>query len=438
MSISNIALILCAMLLVLLNAFFVAAEFAMVKMRATRVETIKNSHGLKGKILYKIHTNLDAYLSVCQLGITLASLGLGWIGEPAFFDIVQSIFIGFGVTSESVISAVSFAIAFAIISFLHIVVGELMPKSLAIRKAELISMWTSIPLYVFYWIMYPAIFVLNYCSNFLLRVLKISSSHHRDENFYSSDEIKLIVDASHLHGQLTDDEAEIVGHTIELGDLEVSEIMRPMHELKVLHDDQPIKVQLQKMLMHKYSRYPIYDTKKKEIIGIVHIKNVFATLLEEGKIKNLTKVMRPVLKIQHNLPAMNLVHKFRDNMTHLALVYENKQAIGFVTLDNLLHVMIGKINDEFHRTHDDWAISADETIIVKGSCSLYYLERALDRDIILAGDEQDLDTIAELVVQRLGRQPLVGDTIQINNLEAKVQEIHDGIIRKIIIKAIKS
>ncbi len=437
MDVTNIALIICAMLLVFLNAFFVAAEFAMVKMRATRVETIKDDHGLKGKILYKIHTHLDAYLSACQLGITLASLGLGWIGEPAFFDVVESILIFIGVNSTSIVNAVSFAISFSLISFLHIVVGELMPKSLAIRKAELMSMWTSIPLYAFYWLMYPAIFILNSCSNFLLRLIKINSSHHRDENFYSSDEIKLIVDASHSHGQLTDDEAEIVGHTIELGDLEVSEIMRPMHELKILHDDQPISVLLQEMLAYKYSRYPVYDTKKQEIIGIVHIKNVFAALLEDGKINSLSKFMRPVLKVQHNSPAMNLVHKFRDNMTHLALVYENKQPIGFVTLDNLLHVMIGKINDEFHRTHDDWAVSADNSIIVKGSCSLYYLERALDGDIILAEDEEDLDTIAELVIKRLGRQPKPGDKIQINNLEATVQEINNGIVSRIVIKANK-
>ena len=178
MDVTNIALIICAMLLVFLNAFFVAAEFAMVKMRATRVETIKDDHGLKGKILYKIHTHLDAYLSACQLGITLASLGLGWIGEPAFFDVVESILIFIGVNSTSIVNAVSFAISFSLISFLHIVVGELMPKSLAIRKAELMSMWTSIPLYAFYWLMYPAIFILNSCSNFLLRLIVLEYQPH--------------------------------------------------------------------------------------------------------------------------------------------------------------------------------------------------------------------------------------------------------------------
>lgn len=153
---ADFGMIIFAFLLVLLNGFFVAAEFAMVKLRATRVESIAELHGWRGSILRKVHNQLDAYLSACQLGITLASLGLGWVGEPAFAHLLEPLLAYLGVDSAEVVKAVSFFVAFFVISYLHIVVGELAPKSWAIRKPELLSLWTAVPLYLFYWTMYPA------------------------------------------------------------------------------------------------------------------------------------------------------------------------------------------------------------------------------------------------------------------------------------------
>lgn len=147
-----------------------AAEFGMVKLRATRVAAIKDIYGVRGRILVHVHKHLDAYLSACQLGITIASLGLGWIGEPAFADLLRPFLTFIGVSSPQLITVIAFLFAFSFISFLHIVVGELMPKSLAVRQSERVSVWTAIPLYGFYWLMYPAIWFLNTCSNFLLRV----------------------------------------------------------------------------------------------------------------------------------------------------------------------------------------------------------------------------------------------------------------------------
>src|SRR6185437_16759682 len=163
--------LLLAFAFVLLNAFFVSAEFAMVKLRQTQVVAIQRTYGLRGKILAEVHQHLEAYLSACQLGITLASLALGWVGEPALAHLFKPFFDTMGISSHELITVISFFIAFSILSFLHIVVGELMPKSLAIRQSEIISIWTAIPLYVFYWIMYPAILILNSCSNFLLRIM---------------------------------------------------------------------------------------------------------------------------------------------------------------------------------------------------------------------------------------------------------------------------
>ncbi len=158
---NNLFLIAVAFFLVVLNGFFVAAEFALVKLRQTRVKAISKVYGFRGKILAKVHTQLDAYLSACQLGITLASLGLGWVGEPAFAGLLEPVFSYAGVQSPELIHGISFASAFFTISYLHIVLGELAPKSFSIREPELVSVWTSVPLYAFYWVMYPAIWILN-------------------------------------------------------------------------------------------------------------------------------------------------------------------------------------------------------------------------------------------------------------------------------------
>ncbi|MCA0254395.1 MAG: CNNM domain-containing protein [Proteobacteria bacterium] len=194
---ANVGLIVIALVFVFLNGFFVAAEFAMVKLRYTRVQMLERTAGWRGAILAKVHTNLDAYLSACQLGITLSSLGLGWVGEPAFSHLLTPLLHTLDITSAKIISMVSLSSAFLIISFLHIVVGELMPKTIAIRQAEKISLWTAIPLYWFYWLAYPAIYCLNATSNALLRLFRLDASH-KAEHAYTSEEIKLILKLSQM------------------------------------------------------------------------------------------------------------------------------------------------------------------------------------------------------------------------------------------------
>ncbi len=171
-----------ALFLVALNGFFVAAEFGLVKLRQTRVQSLAAKHGMRGRLLAKVHGRLDAYLSACQLGITLASLGLGWIGEPAFAELLTPVFSLLGVESEKLIHGISLFFAFSCISFLHIVVGELAPKSLAIREAEKVSLWAATPLYGFYWAMYPAIWVLNTSANAVLKLAGLDADHGHDSH----------------------------------------------------------------------------------------------------------------------------------------------------------------------------------------------------------------------------------------------------------------
>lgn len=429
----NVVLLMLALALVLLNAFFVAAEFGMVKLRETRVSEIKDDYGLRGAILEQVHKHLDAYLSACQLGITLASLGLGWIGEPAVSDLLHPLFLFLGISSPELAKFISFLTAFSILSFLHIVVGELMPKSLAIRQSETVSIWTAIPLYVFYWIMFPAIWLLNTCSNFLLNLLGLNISKNGD-NFYSTEEIKLILGASHSHGELTKAEADIIEHTLEFADLKVTEVMRPPEDMVVLDIQRPIKDLMKTAMDHRYSRYPVYDSKKNEILGVIHVKDLFLAQLAEKKIESLIPYIRPILKVKHRMYALDLLHKFREGMPHFALIYMGKDnLLGFVTFDNLLHILLGRMTDEFHRTRDDWVKNADGSLIVRGECSIYSLEKALDQDISLNEEEEELDTIAGLILTRFGGLPKVGDKMSFEEFDLLIKETSGTRIQKIII-----
>ncbi|MCC5790982.1 MAG: HlyC/CorC family transporter [Legionellaceae bacterium] len=419
---TNFLLIMLAFALVLLNAFFVAAEFGMVKLRPTRVAAIKQRYGLRGRILSQVHQHLDAYLSACQLGITFASLGLGWIGEPAFVHLFEPVFQFLGIVSPELTSFIAFFIAFSIISFLHIVVGELMPKSLAIRQSEKISLWTAVPLYGFYWFMYPVIWILNSCSNFLLRRLGLAEVH-AGEHLYSTDEIILLLNASHLHGQLSKEEMDIIEHTLDFAELKVTEIMRYREEMVMLDIQTPIHQTMQTIMEHRYTRYPVYDSSKKEVIGIIHSKDILSTLYQQGAIKELNTLIRPVLKVSRRLPAIDLLRKFREGMPHFALIYSGHDTlIGFITLDNLLHVLIGRIKDEFHRTQVDWVVNTDGSLSVRGDCSIYSLEQALGRDIDIG--EEDIETLAGLIFHQLGSLPKEGDRIVFKEFEVIIEKMY--------------
>lgn len=213
----NVLMLFVALLLVLLNGFFVSAEFALVKLRHTQAVGLAQHNGWRGRLLLGVHAHLDAYLSACQLGITLASLGLGWVGKPAFAHLLQPVFDVLGLSPEAA-QFTALAIAFSLISFLHIVLGELAPKTMAIHRPELMSLWTATPLYVFYWVMYPAIWVLNNSANRLLCVLGWGDVEHQSHR-YSREELMLIVGRKDPNAATPDHELALMSHAMEFPDL---------------------------------------------------------------------------------------------------------------------------------------------------------------------------------------------------------------------------
>ncbi|HKT99904.1 MAG TPA: hemolysin family protein [Paraburkholderia sp.] len=459
-----------ALLLVALNGFFVAAEFGLVKLRATRVQSLATEHGLRGRLLAKVHGRLDAYLSACQLGITLASLGLGWIGEPAFAQLLEPVFDLLSVRSPELIHGISLVFAFTVISFLHIVVGELAPKSLAIREAEKISLWAAAPLYGFYWTMYPAIWALNSSANAVLRLAGLSSEHGTEAH-YSTDELKLILRSRRAAAQAearaqadarmlanahaasgrvvrangsagramnasrrtsaastgstasnySADEWNALAHSLDFSRLSVSDLMRPAHEMVGLRRDLPLRENMQIVARHRFSRYPLFeDASGERVAGLIHLKDLLLAREAGHALDDLGKFVRPVQYVKPETPALALFRRFRKGAPHFALVgRKGMRPSGFLTLDNLLGALVGQIHDEFHQADTDWTLMDDGTLMGRGSLPVVSLEQALGIDI----DEGRAESVGGLVIHALNDLPTEGRRVEFDRFDIVVKKM---------------
>ncbi|HEU4852777.1 MAG TPA: hemolysin family protein [Telluria sp.] len=430
----NFLLVLLALVLVALNGFYVAAEFGIVTLRPTRVRAIARSRGFRGRLLGKVHDELDAYLSACQLGITLASLGLGWVGEPAFASLLEPVFAAAGVTSPQLIHGVSFVFAFSIISFLHIVVGELAPKSLAIRNPEAVGLWCAAPLYAFYWVMYPAIWLLNQSANLVLRMAGLSGKGHGEQH-YSTEELKLILRTSQP-GKFTHDERHILAQSLDFSQLSVSDLMRPINEVIALHADSTLEENMQTMLRNRFSRYPYFDESGEEVEGVIHLKDLFFAQQSGKEVKDLTDFLRPVETISARTKAQDLFRRFREGAPHFALIGEKgKRPVGFITLDNLLGAMVGEIHDEFRLNENDWLRAPDGTFIGKASLPIFSLERILGIDIDNEGLLDDnVESVGGLIMVKLGDIPKQGQRITFPGFDIVVKKMNGP--RIVLVKVI--
>ncbi len=416
---TNVLLVGAALLLVLLNGFFVAAEFALVKLRQTRVQAIAKTFGWRGRTLARVHRNLDVYLSACQLGITLASLGLGWIGEPAFAHLLEPLLQSLGVTSPALIRAIAFVVAFFVISYLHIVVGELAPKSMAIRQSDRVGIWTALPLYWFYWLMYPAIWLLNHSANWVLHVMGLDAANGHDSH-YSAEELKLILRSSRADDKSTTDEWRVLAQALEFRDLEVTDLMRPFQDATTLSQNDDVETSLARIVEYRYTRYPYLD-EAGHVLGVIHLKDIFVSMRDGDPRPDLMRLVRPVLTVSPTLPATELFRRFREGNPHFAVVaHDNQAPLGFITLDNLLGALVGEIRDEFRRTRNDWTKLGDGSLIGKGSLPIATVERALGIDI----DDSEFDSIGGLVQQTLGDVPSEGQRVEFEHFAVVIRNMN--------------
>lgn len=431
----NFLLVVLALILVVLNGFFVAAEFGIVTLRKTRVRAIAKTQGVRGRILGKVHGQLDAYLSACQLGITLASLGLGWVGEPAFARILEPLLLAVGVESDKVLHGISFIVAFGVISYLHIVIGELAPKSLAIRYPEAVGLWCAPPLYAFYWMMYPAIYLLNGSANYVLRVAGLSGSGGHDSH-YSNEELKLILRTSQPGEKFTRDERHILAQSLDFSALTVLDLMRPINEVIALYASKSLEENMQTVQRNRFSRYPYFDATGEEVLGVIHLKDLFFAQQSGKTITELTSFLRPVETVSARTAAQQMFRRFREGAPHFALIGEKgKRPVGFITLDNLLGAMVGEIHDEFRLNENDWLRQPDGTLVGKASLPIFSLERSLGIDIdneTLGMDE--VESVGGLLMVKLGDIPKQGQRIEFPQFDIVVKKMNGP--RIVLVKVI--
>lgn len=422
-------LVAFALFLVLLNGFFVASEFAIVKLRHTRVEELRRLHGLRGRILAKVHYKLDAYLSACQLGITLASLGLGWVGEPAFASLLERPLAAMGLDDDPAsVHLIAFIIAFATISYLHIVIGELAPKSAALRKPEAMSLWTAVPLFTFYWLMFPFIWFLNLSANAVLRRFGLEAGPgHGHEAPYTNDELRMIL---HLSRAARDEDRapgaemnRMLAHTLELPHLHASDVMRNLRELASISTQDEAAVVRRTLQHHRYSRYPYFDPATGDYLGVLHHKDIVFEHPGPEFQARLRRHLRPIEHFGEDSPIGDLLRQFRLGAPHLGLVVEPEgRVVGFVTMEDVLEAIFGEIRDEHEQTRTHhirreprWL--EDGSLLVRGDTPLFMVERELRIDI---SESNSISTVAGLLMDLLGRIPQTGDVVDFSGYRAQV------------------
>jgi CBS domain containing-hemolysin-like protein len=432
---NQVLLLGAALLLVLLNGFFVAAEFAIVKVRSTKIKELAQGGDWRAGVTQNVIGHLDAYLSACQLGITIASLGLGWIGEPAVARLIGPILQAGGVENETLVHTIAFGLAFTIISFLHIVLGELAPKSLAIRKPESTALWLAPPLRAFYWVMYLPIAALNETANWILRLGGIEPVSET-EQAHSSEELRMIVAASHTHGTLNATERRLLENVIDFSEREVAEIMTPRVDMVCLFVNKSIAENLAIVRGEQHTRYPLADGTADNVIGMIHIKDFITLTLGAAERAGsvLQSIKRTVLFVPERASIDALLRTMQATHTHLAIVVDEYGGVaGLVTLEDVLEELVGEIRDEFDERELEVERRGGETI-VDGGLPLGEVEEMFPG--LVSEGESEVRTIGGLVLRELGRIPVVGDQVTLGTYRLEVIEMDNLRITRVKIERV--
>jgi len=420
-AISLVALKLVAVVfLVLLNGFFVAAEFALVKIRDTQLVTLAEKGNRRAKIARRILANLDAALSATQLGITLASLGLGWIGEPVFASLLEPVMHALQIESPQLQHSISFAVGFSVITFLHIVAGELAPKSLAIRKPLPTSLWLAMPLDWFYKMSFPLIWTLNHAANWLLRRFGIEPVSEM-ELVHSEEELRLIVSAAQKQVARVPVGRNLVLNAMDLRHRIVREVMRPRQEMTVLSTEGSIAECLEIADKTRYSRFPLCEGGHLDrTLGVVHIKDLYAMRIKARSGADLLPAARRLIYVPEAARLEKLLQLFLERKLHLAIVVdEYGGTLGMVTLENILEELVGQIQDEFDQEKPRLVRVNETTWDVAGALPLHELEELVGTPL----REEGITTTSGWVTHRLGGFPKAGDTLTVGDYVLRVEEM---------------
>lgn len=391
--------------LVFLNGFFVSAQFAMVRVRGSRIESLVQEGHKRAKVASHLMENLDAYLSACQLGITLASLGLGLIGEPAIARMLEPVFVSMN-WSDNLIHPASFIIGFSVIAILHIVIGELAPKSVAIRQAETVAMWTAAPLIFFRKMMGPIIWFLNGIANILLKPFGIDTSEV-SSTAHTEEEIRVLVKESHKSGLIDNTELTLMDNIFEFSETNAREIMIPRTEMSCLYGNLSFEENKSIALREMHTRYPVCEKDKDNIIGFVHIKDLLK--VSDSSILDIREVMRPMTTVPESMPISALLKLMQKKKSQIAiLIDEYGGTSGLVTLEDIMEEIVGEIQDEFDEERPDVEKQDENTYSINGMMLIEEVNSFFGLEI----STDDYDTIGGWIHSQIENPPMKNQFVQ--------------------------
>lgn len=432
--------VLAVFALVAANGFFVAAEFALVKVRATRVEQLVQEGNRLARIVQGQTSHLDSYIAATQLGITLASLALGWIGEPSLSHLIEPLFgwVGNVSTAEGLANTLAIAISFVLITGFHIVLGELVPKSIALQRAEGVSFFVAAPLLVFARVFHPFIALMNGVGNSIVRLLGFSSADEH-ASVHSVEELELIVAQSRRAGVLDPEEEVLLRHIFDFGDKTARDILTPRSDIVALPHDASLDEAAQVCYTSGYTRLPVYRETLDQIVGVLHAKDLLHAREGSGDratqtIESLARPASFVLETQH---LDDVLTTFRREGAHLALVAdEYGQVAGLVTLEDVLEEIVGEIQDEYDVGEDAPIRQRPDGVwIVEGPESYEHARATIGLPEVPDEERGQYNTLPGLLMLRLGRLPQVGDRVQLeSDWELEVAATEGRRVRQVLVR----
>jgi len=420
---SILFLLFIVVVLILLNGFFVAAEFALVKVRTTRIDQLIQEGNKRAKYVKKVLDDLETHLAAAQIGITLASLGLGWAGEPAvakllihvFEDIIQpeSFYLFNFVQGETIIHTVSFIVGFTIITYFHLTIGEQVPKIFSIEKAEKVSLWTALPLSWFCKIAFPGIRIIKGSTDRMLRVMGLRLTNSQDET-HSEEEIKMIVSSSL---DLDPDEQKMFNKVFEFNDRFVREVMVHRKDMDCVYLTDPLEETLDFIKKSRHSRFPVCREDRDDIIGYINLKDLY---IQSDEV-NIEKIIREIPRIYETMPIKKALKRLQKEKHQIAIIADEYGGVsGLVTIEDIVEVIVGDIQDEFDEEMESFQ-ETEHGVIVDASLLVSDVTEELKIDL----EEIDgIDTIGGYILSMIeNRQPEKGMVVEIEQYHVKILEI---------------
>lgn len=421
-----------AFLLVLLNAFFVLSEFALVKVRKTRLEELVKIGNSNAKLALKMSQRLDTYLSATQLGITLSSLALGWVGEPAIARLLAALLESMDLKDNSIfIHSMSVVIAFLSITFFHVVLGEIVPKSLAIAKSEKATLFAARPLHVFWVVFYPVVRLFDVIAHFFLRKMGVNPKEH--EGMHSEEELKIIVGESLREGIIDSVEGEIIKNAVDFSDTSAKEIMTPRKDMVCLDEENSYEENIDIVLKSHFTRYPYCKGSKDNIIGMVHIRDLLSRSIFTPKMHDFKQIVRKMIIVPESASISQILIKMKKEQIHTALVIdEYGGTAGLLTMEDIIEEIMGEISDEYDLKQEGVNKLEEGVFELEGMLDLESVEEVLHIEF---DKECEQVTLGGYVFSLLERMPMEGDTIVSHGYAFEVLSVDGARIKRL--KAVK-